>query len=67
MENLYHKFFSELLDALSNWILNNHSICRSQDICSLIMTLAVVNFTPTISEKLFEVNRSDFVLKINKQ
>ncbi|CAH0552712.1 unnamed protein product [Brassicogethes aeneus] len=44
-----------LLDALSEWILKQHSICRPQDVFSLFMTLAVLNHIPSNSDKLFEV------------
>lgn len=46
-----------MLDALSNWITKNHSICRQQDAFSLFMTLAVVNYVPTNVDNLFEVRR----------
>ncbi|XP_050499186.1 FAST kinase domain-containing protein 4 [Diabrotica virgifera virgifera] len=44
-----------LLDILSEWILGNQSICRPQDVFSLLMTLAVVNYKPNNSENLFKV------------
>ncbi|XP_023029568.2 FAST kinase domain-containing protein 4 isoform X1 [Leptinotarsa decemlineata] len=44
-----------LLDSLSEWMVKNDSSCRPQDIFSLLMTLAVLNYFPTNSERLFEV------------
>ncbi|VEN53247.1 unnamed protein product [Callosobruchus maculatus] len=44
-----------LLDALSEWITENCSICRAQDIFSLLMTLAILQYTPQNAEKLYEV------------
>nr|CAH7741058.1 unnamed protein product [Callosobruchus chinensis] len=44
-----------LLDALSEWITENHTICRAQDIFSLLMTLAILQYTPQNAEKLYEV------------
>ncbi|XP_076250695.1 FAST kinase domain-containing protein 4 [Rhynchophorus ferrugineus] len=44
-----------LLDSLSDWIIENHKICRPQDIFSLFMTLAVVHYVPTNGEALFNV------------
>lgn len=35
-----------LLDAVSEWLLKNQEICRSQDITSVIMSLASLNYTP---------------------
>ncbi|EEZ97431.2 Protein TBRG4-like Protein [Tribolium castaneum] len=46
---------SEVLDSLSEWILQNHLICRPQDVFSLFVTLATVNYLPTNSEELFKV------------
>nr|CAI5834020.1 unnamed protein product [Callosobruchus analis] len=44
-----------LLDALSEWIAENYAICRAQDIFSLLMTLAILQYTPQNVEKLYEV------------
>jgi len=44
-----------LLDAISEWIEKKHQICRPQDIFSLCMTLAVLNYLPANSENLFKV------------
>ncbi|KAG5882845.1 hypothetical protein JTB14_022356 [Gonioctena quinquepunctata] len=44
-----------LLENLSEWMTKNDILCRPQDIFSLFMTLAVLNYIPTNSEKLFEV------------
>ncbi|XP_063906991.1 FAST kinase domain-containing protein 4 [Zophobas morio] len=45
----------EILDALSDWILNNYSLCRPQDVFSLFITLATVNYLPNNSDELFKV------------
>ncbi|KAJ8962132.1 hypothetical protein NQ318_018089 [Aromia moschata] len=44
----------KLLDGLSDWVLRNNKICRPQDIFSLLMTLAVLNYLPANSENLFK-------------
>lgn len=44
-----------ILDALSDWILKYHILCRPQDILALFQTLAVVNYQPTNAENLFKV------------
>ena len=36
-----------ILDAVSDWLLKNQEICRSQDITAIIMSLASLNYTPT--------------------
>ncbi|XP_070503564.1 FAST kinase domain-containing protein 4 [Chironomus tepperi] len=35
-----------VLDCLSEWIVKNQSICRTQDIAALCMTLATLNYMP---------------------
>jgi hypothetical protein len=35
-----------VLDCLSEWIIKNQSICRTQDIAALCMTLATLNYMP---------------------
>jgi hypothetical protein len=45
----------EVLDTLSEWILDNSSMCRIQDVFSLFVTLATVNHLPSNYEKLFQV------------
>lgn len=49
-----------LLDVLSEWVVNNHKLCRPQDIFSLFMTLAVVHYIPTNGEALFNVRIIQF-------
>jgi hypothetical protein len=44
----------EVLDTLSEWILDNSSMCRIQDVFSLFVTLATVNHLPSNYEKLFQ-------------
>ncbi|CAH1176904.1 unnamed protein product [Phaedon cochleariae] len=44
-----------LLDALSEWMIKNQGLCRPQDIFSLFLTLAVLNYLPTNAEKLFQL------------
>lgn len=36
-----------ILDAVSDWLLKNQEICRSQDITAIIMSLASLNYAPT--------------------
>ncbi|XP_066248355.1 FAST kinase domain-containing protein 4 [Euwallacea similis] len=45
----------DLLDAISDWIVKNHTLCRPQDIFSLFMTLAVLNYIPSNSKHMFKV------------
>lgn len=45
-----------LLDALSEWILENQNLCRPHDIFSLFMTLGVLNYRPSNSDRLFKVS-----------
>ncbi|XP_066150769.1 FAST kinase domain-containing protein 4 [Euwallacea fornicatus] len=45
----------DLLDAISDWVVKNHTICRPQDIFSLFMTLAVLNYIPSNSKHMFKV------------
>lgn len=44
-----------LLEALSDWILENQSLCRPQDIFSVFMTLGVLNYRPSNADRLFKV------------
>ncbi|XP_044764184.1 FAST kinase domain-containing protein 4 [Coccinella septempunctata] len=44
-----------ILDCLSNWLVENCDICRSQDVFSLFITLATVNYLPPDFEKLLQV------------
>ncbi|XP_030756831.1 FAST kinase domain-containing protein 3, mitochondrial [Sitophilus oryzae] len=44
-----------LLDAISEWVVNNQSSCRPQDMFSLFMTLGVLNYTPSNHEALFKL------------
>lgn len=52
---LFIGIVSDVLEALSTWILNHNDICRPQDICSLILTLAMLNYEPSNASKLYEV------------
>lgn len=45
-----------LLEALSDWILENQSLCRPQDLFSFFMTLGVLNYKPSSSDRLFKVS-----------
>lgn len=45
----------EILNALSDWVVKNQNICRSQDIFSLFITLANLNHQPHNAEEMFEV------------
>lgn len=40
-----------VLDCLAEWIINNQSICRTQDIAALCMTLATLNYMPVDFEE----------------
>uniref|UniRef100_U5EU15 RAP domain-containing protein n=1 Tax=Corethrella appendiculata TaxID=1370023 RepID=U5EU15_9DIPT len=42
----------ETLDHLTEWIVKNMEICRPQDITSLFLTLATVNYQPTNLDEL---------------
>ncbi|XP_050306177.1 FAST kinase domain-containing protein 4 [Anthonomus grandis grandis] len=44
-----------LLDAISEWIVKNNTTSRPQDIFSLFMTLAVLNYIPSNADHLFKV------------
>lgn len=44
----------ELLMTLTTWILNNHAGIKPQYICSFLVTLAVVGFTPTTNLQKFQ-------------
>jgi hypothetical protein len=35
-----------ILDAVTDWLLKNQEICRSQDITSIILSLASLNYSP---------------------
>jgi hypothetical protein len=35
-----------ILDAVTDWLLKNQDICRSQDITSVVMSLASLNYAP---------------------
>lgn len=46
-----------VLDCLAEWIINNETLCRTQDVASLILSLAALNYVPielesTIKEKI---------------
>lgn len=40
-----------VLDCLAEWVINNQSICRTQDIAALVMTLAALNYLPVDCEE----------------
>ncbi|KAK9876065.1 hypothetical protein WA026_011174 [Henosepilachna vigintioctopunctata] len=42
-----------LLDLLTSWIANNSRTCRSQDIFSLFITLATLNYMPDKADECF--------------
>ncbi|XP_075231980.1 FAST kinase domain-containing protein 4 [Lycorma delicatula] len=44
----------ELLDLISQWVMENFSVCRIQDFVSLILTLASVNHIPFNGDTLFQ-------------
>ncbi|XP_045467334.1 FAST kinase domain-containing protein 4 [Harmonia axyridis] len=41
-----------VLDVLSKWLVKNCDICRSQDVFTLFITLATLNYMPPDSDKL---------------
>lgn len=43
-----------VLDCLSEWIVKNQSICRTQDIAALCMTLATLNYMPVDLEDVIK-------------
>nr|CAD7438424.1 unnamed protein product [Timema bartmani] len=46
---------TELLDVLSDWVTVNIDTCRTQDLCSLLQTLAMLNYRPSNESQLFDV------------
>ncbi|KAL3270783.1 hypothetical protein HHI36_021307 [Cryptolaemus montrouzieri] len=46
-----------VLDLLTNWVVKNLDLCRSQDVFSLFITLAILNYTPAEAGKLVEAVR----------
>lgn len=44
---------TELLDTLSEWYVQNLQVCQTQDIVSILMTLATVYYTPVNADVLF--------------
>ncbi|RZF47677.1 hypothetical protein LSTR_LSTR006313 [Laodelphax striatellus] len=43
----------ELMDLLCVWTMKNLSLCRTQDVVSLVLTLGAINHIPSNSEALF--------------
>lgn len=43
---------TDILEALTDWILKHSDKCRPQDISSLFMTLATLNYTSGVSNQL---------------
>lgn len=39
--------FADLLETLTDWVLQHYEICRPQDISSLFLTLAMLNYQTT--------------------
>ncbi|KAF5305169.1 hypothetical protein FQR65_LT07787 [Abscondita terminalis] len=44
-----------ILDTLSDWVLKNHSICRTQDVVSLFITLATLNHSTSNIDQINQV------------
>ncbi|RZF48632.1 hypothetical protein LSTR_LSTR016361, partial [Laodelphax striatellus] len=42
-----------LMDLLCVWTMKNLSLCRTQDVVSLVLTLGAINHLPSNSEALF--------------
>ena len=51
---MYYKN-EKLLNALTNWVLQNSDKVRPQDISALLMTLATVGYCPNNFSRLYEV------------
>lgn len=57
-------WFSVLLDNICEWILEHNELCRPQDIASLFLTLATLNYQPSditnLNDKLVKnLNKAD--------
>ncbi|KAH0568839.1 FAST kinase domain-containing protein 4 [Cotesia glomerata] len=51
----------EVMNALSEWVVENKEIIRTQDVCSFLMTLATIGYKPNNSDVFF--NELVFTLK----
>ncbi|XP_073980650.1 FAST kinase domain-containing protein 4 isoform X2 [Rhodnius prolixus] len=47
-----------LLDCISEWIVNNKTLCRSQEFVSSLLTLAIVNHVPSVEKSFFDTTIS---------
>ncbi|XP_060524160.1 uncharacterized protein LOC132700689 [Cylas formicarius] len=45
----------DLLEAITNWVEKNYNVCRPQDIFALVMTMGILKFVPSNSDKLFRI------------
>lgn len=41
---------ADLLETLTDWVLQHYEICRPQDVSSLFLTLAMLNYQTTKSD-----------------
>ncbi|XP_028026243.1 FAST kinase domain-containing protein 4 [Bombyx mandarina] len=46
------------LSAITEWMMDHSSVCRTSDVASAVVTLATLNYVPPGSEALFEMARS---------
>lgn len=46
---------SELLEHIAHWVAKNADLCRTQDLVSVALTLARVNYTPSNADDLFAI------------
>lgn len=44
--------FTDLLENLTDWMMKHREICRTQDISSLLFTLATLNYPTEKSDEL---------------
>lgn len=47
--------FIDLLEVLTTWISKNHEVCRSQDLVSFFLTMAVLNYKPHQFDAIFSM------------
>lgn len=51
-----YDFLSDILNLLCEWVEKHLDVCQTQDLSSLLMTLAVVNHIPSNEETLIPVS-----------
>lgn len=50
--NILNIIFLDLLESLTDWVLQHADICRPQDVSSLFYSLAVLNYPTTKSDAI---------------